>query len=188
MKGVIFQLLEEVVTREHGSDTWDLMLKEAGTDGVYTSLGSYADAELLALVDAAAGMLAIEPNDVIRWFGRSALPLLAMRYPPFFTPHRDTRSFLLTLNDIIHTEVRKLYPGADVPVFDFDSSDPEVLRMRYRSTRRLCALAEGLIEGAAAHFRQSVAIEQPVCKLRGDGSCMLLCRFEPRDGNAINLG
>ena len=51
------------------------------------------------------------------------MPLFAVRYPQFFEPHDCTRSFVLTLNDIIHPEVRKLYPGADVPEFDFGIRD-----------------------------------------------------------------
>ena len=55
----------------------------------------------------------------MRWFGREALPLLADRYPDFFEQHPRHQPFLLTLNRIIHPEVRKLYPGADVPNFEF---------------------------------------------------------------------
>ena len=58
------------------------------------------------------------------------------RCPQLFEPHDSTRSFLLTLNDIIHPEVRKLYPGADVPEFDFDFR-AGMLVMGYRSTRKL---------------------------------------------------
>ena len=79
-------------------------------------------------------------NVVVRWFGRHALLLLSQSYPQLFVPHTSTRPFLLTLNDIIHPEVRKLYPGADVPEFDYDTSDPQTLRMGYRSRRKLCAL------------------------------------------------
>ncbi|MBI4241193.1 MAG: heme NO-binding domain-containing protein, partial [Candidatus Rokubacteria bacterium] len=88
--------------------------------------------------------------------------------------------FLLTLNDIIHPEVRKLYPGAGVPVFDFDASAPDTLAMGYTSARRFCAFAEGLIEGAAAHYGEEVAIEQPTCMNRGDKTCTLMIRFKKR--------
>ena len=81
----------------------------------------------MALVGAASQALALPADDVVRWFGRNALPLLAERYPAFFAPHDDVRSFVLTLNEIIHPEVRKLYPGADTPDFAFDASDPDRL-------------------------------------------------------------
>ncbi len=109
--------------------------------------------------------------DVVRWFGVQALPLLAQKYPGFFNRHQSTRPFILTLNAIIHPEVRKLYPGATPPMFEFDTSSPEVLVMEYHSQRKLCALAEGFVEGAAAHFEETVLIRHPRCMHRGDDQC-----------------
>lgn len=177
MKGVVFNLFEEVVVGEHGEDAWDDILAAAGLEGAYTSLGSYSDRELAQVIAAASDTLNKPPDDVVRWFGRSALPLLATRYPELFSPHASTRPFLLTLNDIIHPEVRKLYPGAVVPVFDYDASSDNELLMGYASPRQLCAFGEGLIEGAAAHYRERVAIEQPQCTKRGDEKCVLRISF-----------
>jgi len=180
MKGIVFRLLETVVTKHHGEATWDRLLTDAGLDGAYTSLGSYDDAELGKLVHAASQRLQLPPADIIRWFGREAMPLLSATYPMVFAPHRQTRAFVLTLNSIIHPEVRKLYPGADVPNFDFDTSSPEVLVMRYRSARRMCSFAEGLLLGAADHFRETAHIDHPRCMHRGDPECELRIRFTPQ--------
>ena len=173
MKGIVFNLLEEVVRGQLGEGTWDDLLSAAGDDGIYTSLGNYPDARLVALVMAASRALNKSPDHVVRWFAREALPLLAAKYPQFFQPHTSARPFLLTLNDIIHPEVRKLYPGADVPEFDFDTTDPEMLVMGYRSARKLCTFAEGLIEGAATHYGEHASIHQSQCMLRGDPKCVL---------------
>jgi hypothetical protein len=180
MKGIIFNLLEEVVTRAHGVETWDHLLAQAGVDGAYTSLGNYPDEDLFKLVGAASAALDQPPNAVVRWFGVQALPLLAQKYPDFFDPHRSTRPFLLTLNAIIHPEVRKLYPGATPPVFDFDTTSPDVLVMDYTSKRKLCALAEGFVEGAATHYGETVRIGHPRCMHRGDPSCRLELTFTPQ--------
>lgn len=177
MKGVIFNLLEEVVTQEFGAETWETLLEKAQLDGVYTSLGSYPDEDLFKLVEAASGALNQSPHDVIRWFGSKAIHLLAKKYPALFAKHRATRPFILTLNGIIHPEVRKLYPGADAPDFDFDTSSPDLLVMSYRSKRKLCALAEGLIEGASDHFGEAVSIQHPQCMHRGDECCRLELSF-----------
>ena len=178
MKGIVFNLLEQLVTREHGPDAWDDLLDAAGLDGAYTSLGSYEDAELGALVGAAADALDLPPAGVVRWFGRSAMPLFAESHPHFFTGHHGTRSFLLTVNAMIHPEVRKLYPGAGVPDFQYER-DGDRLVMLYRSDRRMCAFAEGLIEGAADHFGEAVAITQPACMHRGDELCRIEVAVSP---------
>ncbi len=99
--------------------------------------------------------------------------------------HDSTRSLLYALNDIIHPEVRKLYPGAEVPIFDLEpvpGQEPSdrVATLGYRSARRLCALAEGFVEGVADHFGEQATIEQPSCMLRGGERCALVCTFAPR--------
>lgn len=181
MKGIVFNLLEEIVRRQYGEDTWDNLLETTQLDGIYTSLGSYPDADLMKLVAAACAALNLPTDTVVRWFGRNALDLLAQRYPSFFAPHESARPFLLTLNNIIHPEVRKLYPGADVPVFDFDTTSEETLIMGYRSVRKMCAFAMGLIEGAASHYGEEAEFEHPECMNRGDEKCVLNIRFKRRD-------
>lgn len=179
MKGIVFNLLEAVVTRDHGADTWDALLDAAGLDGAYTVLGNYPDDDLVRLVSAAAAALQLPAQAIVRHFGRCALPLLADRYPAFFEPHGDTRSFLLSLNSIIHPEVRKLYPGADTPEFVFDASSPERLVMEYESARRLCAFAEGMIEGAATHYGEDVQVRHATCMHDGAPCCRLELTFAP---------
>jgi hypothetical protein len=181
MKGIIFNLAEEVLTQAHGDEIWDEILARAGVDGAYTSLGSYPDEELSALVSAASEITGIDAGTVVRQVGEASIPLLADRYPGFFTPHTSTRPFVLTVNEIIHPEVRKLYPGADAPEFDFDTSDADVLVLGYRSSRRLCALAEGFIAGAATHYGEAADMEQPQCMHSGATSCVILCRFRPAE-------
>lgn len=177
MKGIVFDLLEKAVTEAYGEDTWDALLASSGVHGAYTSLGSYPDSDLFALVDAASGALKVPPEDVVRWFGRKALPELAARYPGFFTPHSDARSFVLTLNDIIHPEVRKLYPQASVPDFVFDATRPGALRMTYASPKRLCHFAEGLLLGTGDHFHERVEVAQPECMHKGAARCVIDVSF-----------
>jgi len=180
VKGIVFNLLEEAVSSAYGEATWDQLLDAAGLDGAYTSLGSYSDDEIFALVRVASEALSIPQEDVLRWFGQQAMPLLAKRYPAFFANHGSVRSFLLTLNNIIHPEVRKLYPGAQTPVFDFDTSLADLLVIGYNSPRRLCALAEGFMRGAAGHYGQTLDIAQPQCMHHGDAKCVFHVRIDPQ--------
>jgi predicted hydrocarbon binding protein len=180
LKGIMFDLLEATVSATHGAHVWDDLLEETGLTGAYTTLGNYPDGELVALIGALAAHTGRSDREALRWFGRAAMPSLARAYPEFFAGHDDTRTFVGTLNDIIHPEVRKLYPGADVPSFGFHASDDGSITLRYGSPRRMCALAEGLIEGAAAQFDQVVTIEQPDCMLRGDELCTIEVRVDDR--------
>jgi len=178
VKGIIFNLVQEVVEEAYGASAWDSLLEAAELEGSYTSLGSYPDEELLRLVAAASQAFELPADAVVRLIGERAFPLLSERYPAFFEGHTSAQPFLLTLNDIIHPEVRKLYPGASVPDFDFETPSPDTLLLGYRSERQLCALAEGFILGAAAHFDQHVELDQPECMNRGDERCVIRCVFD----------
>jgi hypothetical protein len=177
MKGVVFNLLEEAVIHEHGVLAWDSLLDMAGLEGSYTSLGSYPDREIVALVEAASTALSLPAQDVLRWFGRSAMPMLHERYGLFFTPHRSAQSFVTSVNDIIHPEVRKLYAGAACPHFHFHDLDDGRMGIAYQSPRKMCWLAHGFIEGAADHFDETVEIEHLSCMLDGHPVCRLALRW-----------
>ena len=181
MKGIIFNLLEEVVTQNHGSSTWDALLDATGSDGAYTSLGNYPDADMQALVTQAASSLGITEIAVQRWFGLEAMPLLIERYPAFFAAHKTTKTFVTSVNSIIHPEVRKIYPGADVPTFEFSDLQDNGLLMGYHSQRKLCALAQGFIEGAARHFNETADVEHLECMHKGDQRCLMRILFKPVD-------
>ena len=173
MKGVIFNLLEEAVIQTHGDAAWDALLDASNLHGAWTSLGSYPDAEMIRLVDTASTLLGEPPAAILRWFGRAAMPMLALRYAELFAPHRGARGFILSVNDAIHPEVRKLYEGAVCPHFHFGQSDDGVLTIGYQSPRKLCHLAHGFVEGAADHYDETVELRHVACMLDGSPFCRL---------------
>jgi hypothetical protein len=177
VKGIVFNLLEQAVTREHGEDVWDDLLDDAGVAGAYTAVGTYPHDELHALVAAASKRLGVPPDDIVLWFGRVSIPMLAERYPDFFTQHDSLESFLLSLNDIIHPEVRKLFPGAYAPEFELATPSPGVVTLGYQSHRDLCLFAEGLVHGAALHFGKDVEVTQSECVRRNGERCVIVCKL-----------
>lgn len=172
MKGIIFNLLEDVITDSLGGAAWDEFLCATGSEGVYASLGSYPDQDFIKLIDQIALQTGHDRQDVLRDFGEAAFPLLIERYPNFLSGVRDGRTFLLSLNTTIHSEVRKLYAGAGCPHFRFAIA-PNRLRLGYASPRRLCALAEGMILGAADHFGEIVELHHEECMHKGASACRI---------------
>lgn len=179
MKGVIFNLLEEAVIDQFGDAAWDDLLDAAQVEGAYTSLSSYPDSEIMALVAAASGRLSLSPAAILRWFGKSAIPSLAVHYPDFFKAPGNVRNFLLSVNTIIHPEVRKLYSGAGCPHFQFQEKGTGELVIGYSSPRKMCALAEGFIDGAADHFGEKVKVSHRGCMHDGSPECSLVVEWAP---------
>jgi hypothetical protein len=172
MKGVVFNVLQQVVTDAYSADVWDDLLDDAGLSGVYTSLGSYPDEEMEKLVAAACAKLGLPRSAVLRWFGQEAMPVLAKAYPAFFVGHTTSRTFVEGINDVIHAEVRKLYAGAACPHFNIRQPEPGVMTMDYKSSRRMCALAQGFVEGAARYYCEEVDFRHVACIEDGAERCL----------------
>ena len=173
----MFNLLEEVVQRRAGPDLWDDLLAQAGVDGAWTSLGNYSDAEMAGLVEAAADRLGMSAPQALRWFGENAMPLLKERYPALFAGHASSRDFILSVNSMIHPEVRKLYSGASCPFFHFHEGPEGTVSLGYNSPRKMCALADGFMRGAARLFCEEVAVSHRSCMHRGDDRCVMELRW-----------
>lgn len=160
MKGVIFNLLEKVVTDAHGPDMWDDLIEDAGVDGVYSSLGNYPDGDIEALVGAAAAKTGLSRAEVLHWFGQQAMPILRELYPSLFEGHASSQEFVLSVNEIIHPEVRKLYPDAACPFFHMRRQDGDTVSMRYESGRDMIDLAHGFLDGAASVYGDAIDVDR----------------------------
>lgn len=178
MKGVVFNVVEEVVTDLYGRDTWDDLLAAAEADGAYTALGNYADVELVRIAEVAAEATGMPLDELWRTVGRLALPKLASRLPDSLETGTDAMSFLGDVNDIIHPQVRALYPEAVPPVFEFEPRDDGEVAVRYRSDRELVPLAEGLMLGCGDLFDQPLEVEL-VNHDAGSGTADFLVRRAP---------
>ncbi len=179
MKGAIFTCLQELVEQEHGILFWDKVLAEKSydSDGIYISTKSYSDEELFSIVTYLSEATKTEPSQLIRSLGEKLFSKLLPMAPPEAQQARDLRSFLLMVEKIIHVEVLKLYADANLPEFKYDNQQSDYLIMKYTSPRKLCHLSEGLIFGAAAHFKQEITIEQTTCMHSGDDCCTLKILF-----------
>jgi hypothetical protein len=67
----------------------------------------------------------------------------------------------------IHTVVRRQTPGAEPPQLSCLRPNPREVIVTYGSSRRMCAVAKGIIRGIAAHFGENVAVQEPQCMLKG---------------------
>ena len=177
MKGVVFNLLEAFVVETFGEDAYETLLDqtELETD-VYVAPATYDDAQLFAMVGTATRLTGLPAPQVLRTFGRFCFPRLAAAYPVFLEGHADARSFLLSVDEVIHIEVAKLMEGAVLPKMTFEET-PTELRIVYRSSRNLCHFMEGLIDGVADHFDTPIEHRQATCVHEGDDCCEFALSF-----------
>ncbi len=162
MKGIVFTEFLDMVEEKFGLEIADQMI--AGCDlpsgGAYTAVGTYDHREIVQLVVRLSDLSGVALPALLQAFGQHLFGRFVERYPEMFDGIGDAFTFLQRIESHIHTEVRKLYPDADLPEFDCSLQGPDELIMVYRSNRGMADLAAGLIAGCAAHFRESLAIRR----------------------------
>lgn len=180
MKGIVFNIFSDLVNERFGLETWDALIERTrpASQAAYTSADVYPDSELMAYVAELSRITGAPTADLVRAFGRYMMSVFQRRHPEFMQGH-SARSFLLSLQDVIHVEVKKLHDGVLLPHFDYEGVDGDGrhLSMLYRSERQLCHLAEGLIEGAGEVFGEAIALSHPECVHHGAPRCRLDLRF-----------
>lgn len=175
MKGVVFIALNDFVEQRFGIASWESILEAVKPDsrGIYTSVQNYDDAEMLALVHTMCHQLQLTRAHALRTFGEYLFGTLNTRYPLFSHLEPSLFGFLASVERIVHTEVKKLYPDATLPLLRPINQSDTMIELRYESERKMCELAEGLIQGAADHYGVAIKISQSRCYHLGDDHCQI---------------
>lgn len=160
MKGVVFTVFLEMVEGQFSADMVDDILQEAkpASGGAYTSVGTYPHEEMVALVASLSRHCKIPVPDLLKAFGSHLFMQFTKIYPEAMMNQPDAFSLLSSIENVIHFEVRKLYPDAELPHFEVDRPDASTLVMIYRSVRHVEDLCEGLIIGAINYYAEPIDI------------------------------
>lgn len=161
MKGVVFTEFLEMVEGKFSADTVDDIIDAAdlATGGAYAATGTYDYEELVALVVALSKKTEIPIPTLLQVFGEHLFGRFHALFPAFFDGADSAIEFLPLVDGYIHGEVRKLYPDAELPKFDCDTSEPGKLVLDYSSKRPLADFAKGLILGCIKHFGEEIELD-----------------------------
>ena len=162
MKGIIFTELLEMVEEQFSLDMVDQIIDscELESGGAYTAVGTYSHEELLQLVRELSAESGIPAPALVQAFGERAFGVFASKYSVLFDGIPTAFDFLKRVEDFVHVEVLKLYPDAELPTFEWNQPADDTLVLVYSSARPFADLAVGLINGCAAHFNESLALER----------------------------
>lgn len=126
--------------------------------GSYTAVGTYSHEEITRLVVALSLRSGLPIPQLLCAFGEHLFHCFVKNYPSFFKGIDDAFVFLSGIEEIIHAEVLKLYPDAELPCFDIEHYDAHRLVMVYRSGRHFEDLAHGLILGCIQYFESPMQL------------------------------
>jgi hypothetical protein len=162
MKGLVFTEFMTMVGDKFGEDMVDDLIDDTDPEsgGSYTAVGTYNHQELVDMVVALSERTGAAVPDLINAFGHHLGGVFTAKFSDFFAEVDNTLDFLKKIDNHIHVEVKKLYPDAELPVFDFDDSNPEEFKLVYSSERGFADLAQGLIESTSKHYGETFNINR----------------------------
>lgn len=153
MKGVVFRQFLDFAEMEFGEVIVDELLNsvELESGGVYTSVGYYDHSEMIDLVGALSAKTDVSARELLVKFGQNLFPSLIAGHPQENVHHAF--DLIERIHGVIHRDVRKLYPDAEVPEILPQSRDGNrEMRISYASARPMADLCEGMILAALAHY------------------------------------
>lgn len=161
MKGIVFTNFFEMVEDRLGYELVDQLIEatELATNGAYTTVGTYDHNELLSLVGNLHKLTEVPFNDLLVTYGQYLFPKLMLIDPEMVKQFSSTFELVAAVDSIIHVEVKKLYPDAELPNFEVIKQDKSELQVSYTSCRPFAYLANGLILGCAQHYNEELAVE-----------------------------
>lgn len=164
MKGIVFTVFLEMVEEKFSANMVDDIIDDANpsSGGAYTSVGTYPHSEIVALVQALSQRSKLAIADLLPAFGEYLFGKFVIGYPRYFEDVDNAFDFLSSIETVIHTEVKKLYPDAELPRFDTEEYSADKLVLVYHSPRHFEDIAHGLIQGCIKHFAEQINIEREV--------------------------
>ncbi|MDJ0626172.1 MAG: heme NO-binding domain-containing protein [Candidatus Caenarcaniphilales bacterium] len=169
MKGLVFTEFLEMVEDRFGFEVANRIIENSdlSSGGVYTSVGVYDHSELFKIVGELSKETGTEASKLVKTFGEYLFSRFIDLHPNMMAKFADTFSLIESVENIIHVEVEKIYPGAQLPTFKTDRISDEEMKVTYISNRKMSDFAEGLMIGCSNHFKENLNIEK---KSNDDGS------------------
>ena len=177
MHGIIFNELKKYANTTFGEKTWEALLAEAGLAGsMYLASRSYPDEQVGAIVGAASRVSGTPAEQLLEGFGEFIAPDLLAMFRSLIRAEWRTLDVLENTEETIHKVVRLQYADALPPYLHVARTAPDAVLIVYTSARRLCAIAKGIARGVAAHYGETIVLDEQTCMLKGAKECRIAVR------------
>lgn len=159
LKGLVFTTFYSFCEERFGPDMLDDVIEDARLPhgGAYTSVGTYPFDEMVALIAAVVKRAGLGMPTLLEQFGEYCFACWVKKFPALFS-NRDLFDVLANIDDFHESEVRKLYPDAELPSFKVNGRGADYVVLDYHSCKPLADLAVGVIRGAGKHLNAPVTV------------------------------
>ena len=161
MYGLVNQAIEDLVRAHHGGSIWELIKQKAEVQvEAFIGMEQYPDNVTYKLVDAAAEVLQVQREEVLREFGEYWVLFTAKKgYGEMLAAGGQTLPEFLQNLDALHTRVGIIMPHLRPPSFSCTDITAHSLHLHYYSDREgLTHMVAGLVQGLGKMFSTDVEV------------------------------
>ncbi|MGC6431549.1 MAG: heme NO-binding domain-containing protein [Jejuia sp.] len=160
MKGIIFTEFLDLVERKFGLEVVDEMLNSSNLEsgGIYTAVGTYSFSEMLQLLNYLSNTTKISIDDLLLLYGEHFFSKLEEDYGELLGIYSEPIEMLSSIESHIHVEVQKIYPEAELPIFDVIEKTEDSLVLVYKSSRAMHHFGLGLMNKTFEYFNAKASI------------------------------
>lgn len=154
MKGIILSEFIEYIEQELGESAAQKIIdqSELESEGAYSRVGLYDYQELISLLTNTASLTQRDADSLLDGFSDHLFAMFKRDYGAFFDGVNNAAEMLMQIDNHIHVEVKKLYPDAELPTFNYSINDKQQLILNYSSPRPLASVAQALVQACLKYF------------------------------------
>ncbi|MCZ8355934.1 MAG: heme NO-binding domain-containing protein [Cyclobacteriaceae bacterium] len=161
MHGLIFNQLEQFVTKNHGHAVWEQIEKASGSETpIFLPTKMYDDKFLFSILQAAEKTLNVPGDQILFSFGEYMAPQLIKIYSHSIKPEWTVIDLLEHTENTMHKAVRFADKLADPPKLNCKRIQSNAVEISYRSPRGIIAFGKGVISGFSKAYNQPLQIVQ----------------------------
>jgi hypothetical protein len=155
MKGILVGEFRRMVEERFGVHAMQELLGSSHSNALASDPRDLPD-----LIHKLSERFAYSTRDLWRVFGARLFARSAALNPPSWKDSSSTFAVLAAFDNQIHPEVRHFCADGGATSFRAERPDERTLVVTYSSRRSLSDLAEGLIRGCVAHFREPIYVSR----------------------------
>ena len=161
MKGLVFTQLLAMADKTFGEPSVDAVLDRCplSSGGAFSAVGNYNCSEFTTLVREFSSEAGLSAEKLQITFGHWMLRHFVEFYPEFFNAKQTAFDMLESVQNEVHSEVRKLYSDVELPNFVTERPDDQTMIFTYFSPRGLVHFCKGLIEACFGHYGETADIQ-----------------------------
>lgn len=160
MKGIFFIELLEMVEKEYGPETTELIVGKLGhgNQGVYQAINNYPYEQFMELLSHLSDQVKLSVSDLNKNFGMYLFSRLVILYRPEFAGNSDIFSFLEKVEYFIQVRIQDYFPHTKLQELNIVREGASSISVSYQSRKELIDLAIGLFMGCQRFFNEELLL------------------------------